>query len=117
MLTNPPVQIAQQSPTGFKEAYDMGYRLRTKYPHLYDAGTTFISWANLYPRVVATARNFVRGFLGESADTLGKVISIDAKGGPDALFNSLGPSDQCPNFKDLNGGSYGMLFLHRSILI
>ena len=111
VLTNPTIQIAQQSPTGFKEAFDLGYRLRTKYPTLYDAGTPFITWANLYPRVVATARNFVRGFLGETADTLGTVISVDAKGGSDALFNSLGPGDQCPNYKDSEGATYSMSLL------
>lgn len=30
VLTNPSIQIAQESPTGFKEAFDLGYRLRTK---------------------------------------------------------------------------------------
>lgn len=66
--------------------------------------------------MVATARNFVRGFLGESADTLGSIITIDAKGGPDALFNSLGPSDQCPSYRDLNGGSYGKFPLSKAAL-
>jgi hypothetical protein len=30
ILTNPPLQIAMQSPTGYKEAYDLGYTLRTR---------------------------------------------------------------------------------------
>jgi acid phosphatase len=30
VLTNPTGQIAQESPTGWKEAFDLGYRLRTK---------------------------------------------------------------------------------------
>lgn len=30
VLTRPDIQIAQQSPTGYKEAMDMGYQLRTR---------------------------------------------------------------------------------------
>ena len=30
VLTNPAAQIAQESPTGWKEAFDMGYKLRTR---------------------------------------------------------------------------------------
>ncbi|KAH8594811.1 histidine phosphatase superfamily [Bisporella sp. PMI_857] len=104
VLTNPSMQIAQESPTGWKEAYDMGYALRTRYPDLYADGTPFISWSNYYPRVIQTAQNFVRGFLGNNADTLGKIFTINAKGSPKALFDSLAPSDLCPNFKDENGG-------------
>jgi hypothetical protein len=31
VLTNPSIQIALESPTGAKEAYDMGYTLKTRY--------------------------------------------------------------------------------------
>ncbi|KAH8682989.1 histidine phosphatase superfamily [Tricladium varicosporioides] len=105
VLTNPSLQIAQESSTGYKEAYDLGYKLRTRYPKLYSYGSPFVSWANLYPRVVQTAQNFVRGFLGPSASTLGQVITVNSTGSPQALFDSLSPSDMCPNFKDGNGGT------------
>ncbi|EPE34607.1 Phosphoglycerate mutase-like protein [Glarea lozoyensis ATCC 20868] len=105
VLTNPTLQIAKESPTGYKEAFDLGYRLRTRYPSLYEVGSPFIAWANLVPRVVETAQNFVRGFLGAQASVLGSVITVNSTGSADAVFNSLGPSDQCPAFKDGNGGS------------
>ena len=31
VLTNPALQIAQESPTGIKEAQDLGYQLRTRF--------------------------------------------------------------------------------------
>ncbi len=79
-----------------------------RYPTLYAAGTPFYSWANLYPRVVATAQNFVRGFLGETAASLGTVVTVNSVGSGDALFDSLGPSDMCPAYSDGNGLTYGM---------
>jgi acid phosphatase len=115
VLTNSAAQIAQESTTGYKEAYDLGYQVRTRsvihtwnfptscgnlrlhfsrYPDLYAYGTPFISWANLYPRVVQTAQNFVRGFMGQTATTLGTVISVNSTGSPEPLFDSLSPSDQ-----------------------
>ncbi|KAH8768667.1 histidine phosphatase superfamily [Hyaloscypha sp. PMI_1271] len=105
VLTNSAAQMSQESTTGYKEAYDLGYQVRTRYPKLYAYGTPFISWANLYPRVVQTAQNFVRGFLGQTATNLGLVISINSTGSPRALFDSLSPSDQCPLFADGNGGT------------
>ncbi|KAA8572224.1 hypothetical protein EYC84_002129 [Monilinia fructicola] len=104
VLTNPDLQIAQESPTGYKEAYDLGYQLRTRYPNLYSYGQPFISWANLYPRVVQTAQNFVRGFLGSTASRLAIVVTINSTGSDAALFDSLSPSDLCPAFLDGNGG-------------
>ncbi|KAI9640136.1 hypothetical protein NHQ30_011538 [Ciborinia camelliae] len=105
VLTNPTLQIAQESPTGYKEAFDLGYQLRTRYPDLYSYGEPFISWANLYPRVVQTAQNFVRGFLGSSASSLGMVVTVNSKGSEEALFDSLSPGDLCPEFVDGNGGT------------
>ncbi|APA14442.1 hypothetical protein SS1G_06333 [Sclerotinia sclerotiorum 1980 UF-70] len=105
VLTIPKLQIAQESPTGYKEAYDLGYQLRTRYPDLYSYGQPFISWANLYPRVVQTAQNFVRGFLGPAASSLGMVVTINSTGSDAALFDSLSPSDLCPAFVDGNGGT------------
>jgi acid phosphatase len=60
--------------------------------------------SNLYERVIQTARMFVQGYMGPSANTLGNVVSINAKGGGLAVGNSLGPSDSCPTFKDTSGG-------------
>ncbi|KAK4122976.1 histidine acid phosphatase, partial [Parathielavia appendiculata] len=103
VLTNPSMQIAMESPTGAKEAYDMGYTLRTRYPDLYNDGQPFMVWANNYTRVLQTAQMFVRGYLGPFASTYGSVVSVTAKGFPDAVGDSLGPSDMCPNFKDTSG--------------
>lgn len=105
VLTNPAAQMSQESTTGYKEAYDLGYQVRTRYPNLYAYGTPFLSWANLYPRVVQTAQNFVRGFLGQTATALGTVITVNSTGSPQALFDSLSPSDLCPLFVDGNGGT------------
>lgn len=79
-----------------------------RYGHLYTEGTPFLSWANFYPRVIQTAQNFVRGFLGHKASELGTVVTVAATASPLALFDSLAPSDLCPNFKDGNGGTYGL---------
>jgi acid phosphatase len=94
-----------QSPTGYKEAFDLGYQLRTRYPGLYNEGDEFYVWSNNYTRVLQTATNFVNGFLGsEHARTLGKIVSVTSKIFPEAVGNSLGPSDMCPNFQDASGG-------------
>ncbi|TPX17645.1 uncharacterized protein E0L32_012056 [Thyridium curvatum] len=103
VLSNPKLQIAMESPTGFKEAFDLGYQVRTRYPHLYNDGDDFMVWANNYTRVLQTAQMFVRGFLGWEADTAGSVIAVTSRGYPGALGNSLGPSDMCPNFQDTSG--------------
>ncbi|SPN96560.1 related to PHO12 - secreted acid phosphatase [Cephalotrichum gorgonifer] len=106
VLTNPDIQIAMVSPTGHKEAADMGYQLRTRYPQLYNDGDEFTIWANNYTRVLQTANSFMNGFLGASAPTLGNIIAVTGKGYAESLGNSLAPSDMCPNFKDASGGDY-----------
>ncbi|KAK4096433.1 histidine acid phosphatase [Parathielavia hyrcaniae] len=105
VLTHPSMQIAMQSPTGAKEAFDMGYTLRTRYPDLYTDGEPFIVWANNYTRVLQTAKMFVHGYLGPFASTYGSVVSVTSRGFPEAVGNSLGPSDMCPNFKDTSGAA------------
>lgn len=99
VLTNAAVQIAMESPTGAKEAQDLGYKLRTLYPQLYSEGDDFYVWANNYTRVIQTAKFFVQGFLGFAAADSGSVVSVTSTGYAGAIGNSLGPSDQCPNFK------------------
>ncbi|OIW29655.1 histidine acid phosphatase [Coniochaeta ligniaria NRRL 30616] len=106
VLTNPSLQIAMESPTGYKEAYDLGYTLRTRYPNLYTEGDPFPVWANNYTRVLQTAQNFVRGYLGTNAATLGSVIAVTSKGFPAALADTLAPSDMCPLFADDEGTAY-----------
>ncbi|KAK7935821.1 hypothetical protein PG985_001316 [Apiospora marii] len=103
VLTNPSKQIAMESPTGVKEAQDMGYQLRTRYPNLYKDGDDFIVWANNYTRVLQTAQMFVRGFLGWESDSLGSVVSVTSKRFPGGIGDSLAPSDMCPNFADDEG--------------
>ncbi|RYP12410.1 hypothetical protein DL767_011321 [Monosporascus sp. MG133] len=106
VLTNPALQIANENPTGAKEAYDFGYTLRTRYPDLYQQGDEFMVWSNNYTRVLQTASMFVLGFLGFAAAQNGSVISVTSRGFPAAVGDTLGPSDMCPNFEDMNGGDY-----------
>ncbi|KAK7954041.1 histidine acid phosphatase [Apiospora saccharicola] len=103
VLTNPSKQIAMESPTGIKEAQDMGYQLRTRYPSLYKDGDNFMVWANNYTRVLQTAHMFIRGFLGWESDSLGSVVAVTSKGFPGGVGDSLAPSDMCPNFADGEG--------------
>jgi len=103
VLTNPSRQIAMLSPTGVKEAQDMGYQLRTKYSNLYSDHDDFVVWANNYTRVLQTAEMFVRGYLGWEASTRGSVVAVTGKGFPGGIGDSLAPSDMCPNFKDTEG--------------
>ncbi|KAK3307349.1 histidine acid phosphatase [Chaetomium strumarium] len=105
VVTNPPMQIAMESPTGYKESYDLGYTLRTRYPDLYNDGQYFPVWANNYTRVLQTAQMFVRGYLGPFAPTYGNVVSVTAKGFVGAVGDSLAPSDMCPNFVDTSGAT------------
>ncbi|CAN8095916.1 unnamed protein product [Discula destructiva] len=106
VLTNVDLQIAMVSPTGAKEAHDLGYQLRTRYPQLYNEGDDFVVWANNYTRVLQTAKLFVQGFLGFTAAESGSVVSVTSKGFTGAIGNSLSPSDMCPNFLDSSGGDY-----------
>lgn len=103
VLTNPVLQIAMESPTGYKEAHDLGYTLRTRYPNLYSEGERFFVWANNYTRVLQTAQNFLHGFLGSNAASYGTVVSVTSKGFPAAVGDTLAPSDMCPNFHDDEG--------------
>ncbi|KAJ6073322.1 hypothetical protein N7467_011407 [Penicillium canescens] len=110
VLSNPSLQLAQESMTGWKEASDLGYQLRAKYPHFYQDGNPFYVWANQYKspinssRVVQTARAFIRGYLFEYADTYGTVVSVNSTGSNSAIGNSLGPSDSCPAFGSTTSG-------------
>lgn len=106
VLTNTDLQIAMVSPTGAKEAHDMGYMLRTRYPQLYNEGDDFVVWANNYTRVIQTAKMFVQGYLGFAAAERGSVASVTSTGYTDNIGNSLAPSDQCPLFADNSGGDY-----------
>ncbi|KAF5669939.1 secreted acid phosphatase [Fusarium heterosporum] len=98
-LTNPAIQIAQLSKTGYKELFDMGYTIRTRYPDLYQEGDNFVVWANNYTRVLQTAKLFLHGFLGTNS-SLGTVVSVTGKGFPAHLGDTLAPSDMCPTFVD-----------------
>ncbi|KAJ5089430.1 phosphoglycerate mutase-like protein, partial [Penicillium argentinense] len=110
ILTNPTLQIAQESMTGWKEASDLGYQLRARYPDFYEDGNPFFVWANQYQnpinesRVVQTARAFVNGYLYEFADAYGTVVSVNSTGSVNAIGNSLGPSDACPEFSSISSG-------------
>ncbi|GLA51186.1 hypothetical protein AnigIFM63604_007538 [Aspergillus niger] len=102
--------MSQESMTGWKEATDLGYQLRARYPHFYKDGSPFYAWANAYQyplnesRVIQTARAFVNGYLYEYADTYGTVVSVNSTGSVSAIGNSLGPSDMCPAFSSISSG-------------
>ncbi|KAJ5281211.1 phosphoglycerate mutase-like protein [Penicillium angulare] len=93
VLTNPTLQMASESMTGWKED-----------------GNPFYVWANQYKypinesRVVQTARAFVNGYLYEFAETYGTVVSVNSTGSTSAIGNSLGPSDSCPTFASTSSG-------------
>ncbi|OTB16807.1 hypothetical protein K445DRAFT_316285 [Daldinia sp. EC12] len=106
VLEDPASQIGMENPTGVKEALDLGYTLRTRYPGLYREGDDFMVWANNYTRVLQTASTFVRGYLGVAASQKGSIISVTSRGFPAGVGDSLAPSDMCPNFKDSEGGEY-----------
>ncbi|TDZ14109.1 Acid phosphatase PHO12 [Colletotrichum orbiculare MAFF 240422] len=106
VLTNPSSQIANLSPTGYKEAHDLGYTLRTRYPDLYQEGDEFMVWANNYSRVIQTAKLFVQGYLGTNATVLGDIVSVTSRGFPGGIGDSLAPSDMCPAFEDTEGGDH-----------
>ncbi|KAH7014213.1 histidine acid phosphatase [Microdochium trichocladiopsis] len=97
------LQVAMENPTGTKEAFDYGYTLRTRYPDFYKTGDEFMVWANNYTRVLQTAEKFVGGYLGAFARTNGSIISVTGKGFPQAIGDTLAPSDMCPTFKDSEG--------------
>ncbi|KAJ1323904.1 acid phosphatase [Microdochium nivale] len=103
VLENKAQQIAMENPTGAKEAFDMGYQLRTRYPDLYKTGDEFVVWANNYTRVLQTADKFVHGYLGVFGKTNGSVISVSGKGFPGGTGDTLAPSDLCPRFADTEG--------------
>jgi hypothetical protein len=80
--------------------------IQPSYPDLYHEGDAFTVWANNYTRVLQTAQNFVRGYLGNPASTLGSVVAVTAKGFPANIGDTLAPSDMCPLFKDDEGAAY-----------
>jgi acid phosphatase len=99
-------QIAQESPGGYKELYDMGGTYRQRYAELYEYNTPFTMWANYYsgsPRVRDSARLFARGFLGPNATDLGSIYALNSSD-LRSWQNSLGPSDLCLAYNDNGGG-------------
>ncbi|OBT95588.2 hypothetical protein VE01_05912 [Pseudogymnoascus verrucosus] len=107
VLRNPELELSLVSLGGYKELYDMGYTYRTRYPQLYSENQTFLAWANMYqanqPRVVDSARLFVRGYVGPDSTTRGSVYVLNNTD-PRGVANSLAPSDLCPMYKDTSGG-------------
>lgn len=103
VLESKDLQIAMENPLGTKEAFDYGYQLRTRYPDFYKTGDEFMVWANNYTRVIQTAEKFVGGYLGAFTRTNGSVIAVTSKIFPEAIGDSLAPSDQCPTFRDTEG--------------
>lgn len=96
--------VSDESITGYREAFDLGVSLRSRYPTFYTPGDKFWVYANDYPRVVETAQNWLRAYVGVNASYggLGTVYALNSKT-PDSLGNSLSPSDLCPNYVDNSG--------------
>lgn len=108
VLSDPAAQIAQVSPTGYKELTNMGAAWRMRYADLYEYNTPFTMWANWYsssPRVRDSARMFAHGFLGPNATELGTIYALNGSD-PRSWMNSLAPSDICPAYKDDGGSPY-----------
>ncbi|KAG6010182.1 hypothetical protein E4U21_007659 [Claviceps maximensis] len=99
-LSHPDIQVGQLSPTGYKELYDLGFTLRTRYPKLYREGRDFYVWANNYTRVLQSAQAFVRGYMGANTSLHGHIVSVTSRGMPAHLGDTLAPSDMCPSFSD-----------------
>ncbi|RMZ67995.1 histidine acid phosphatase [Pyrenophora seminiperda CCB06] len=106
VLSKPEAQIANVSPTGWKELHEMGTTWRLRYPDLYEYNTPFTMWANYYtsgPRVRDSARLFAQGFVGPNATDLTTIYALNASD-PSSWGNSLAPSDLCKAYND-EGGS------------
>lgn len=97
--------MSTESITGYREAYDLAIQLRTKYPTFYTPGESYHVFANDYPRVIETAQNFLRAYIGVNAsEGLGTVYAVTSTGSG-ALGNSLAPSDLCPSYVDSSGAN------------
>ncbi|KAF1979613.1 acid phosphatase PHO12 precursor [Bimuria novae-zelandiae CBS 107.79] len=108
VLSDPSAQIAQISPTGYKELTEMGATWRLRYSDLYEYNTPFTLWANWYkssPRVRDSARMFAHGFLGPNATELGTIYALNSSD-PASWMNSLATSDLCPAYEDEEGGAH-----------
>jgi acid phosphatase len=106
VLSNPDAQIANVSPTGWKELHEMGTTWRLRYPDLYEYNTPFTMWSNYYtsgPRVRDSARLFAQGFVGPNATDLTTIYALNASD-PASWGNSLAASDLCKAYDD-EGGS------------
>ncbi|CAN9292924.1 unnamed protein product [Alternaria alternata] len=106
VLSDPDAQIANISPTGWRELHDMGTTWRLRYPDLYDYNTAFTMWANYYtsgPRVRDSARLFAQGFVGPNATDLTTIYALNASD-PASWGNTLAPSDLCKAYNDAGGG-------------
>ncbi|KAJ6195985.1 acid phosphatase PHO12 precursor [Bipolaris maydis] len=108
VLSNPEAQIANLSPTGWKELHEMGTTWRLRYPDLYEYNTPFTMWSNYYtsgPRVRDSARLFAQGFVGPNATDLSTIYALNASN-PASWGNSLAPSDLCKAYNDDEGSPF-----------
>ncbi|KAK7541016.1 acid phosphatase PHO12 precursor [Phyllosticta citribraziliensis] len=109
VLTNPTLQIANLSATGYAELAAMGQHYRARYPDLFPSNDdSFTLWSNLYassPRVLDSAKLFTRSYLSNTTVD-GTIIVLNATA-PEAVpgGDSLSPSDACPAFDDNGGGA------------
>ncbi|EXJ80373.1 hypothetical protein A1O1_08517 [Capronia coronata CBS 617.96] len=107
-VQNPSLQLSSEAITGYREVFDLGVSLRARYPDFFSPGGPVHVFANDYPRVIETAQNFLRAYLGVNASqgpVLGTVFAVNSTGSSSALGNSLAPSDLCPNYHDDSGAN------------
>jgi acid phosphatase len=108
VLSYPERQIANLSPTGWKELHAMGTDWRLRYADLYEYNTPFTMWSNYYksgPRVRDSARLFAQGFVGPNATALTTIYALNSSD-PDSWGNSLATSDLCTAYNDESGSPY-----------
>jgi acid phosphatase len=108
VLSYPERQIANLSPTGWKELHAMGTDWRLRYPDLYEYNTPFTMWVNFYksgPRVRDSARLFAQGFVGPNATALTTIYALNSSD-PSSWGNSLATSDLCKAYNDESGSPY-----------
>ncbi|KAL9113763.1 MAG: hypothetical protein Q9227_002208 [Pyrenula ochraceoflavens] len=88
-----------ESITGERELVTLARELRARYPELQPHGHAFTTYANLYPRVVQSARIFTQEYAPD-----GSILVINSTS-PKAFGNSLAPSDLCPLYHDSAGAA------------
>lgn len=92
--------------SGYASMNLAGANFRRKYGHLYEENNTLPFFTASQERIVITASNVAKGFLGPNWANYSKFIVLNET--EEMGLNSLTPSEGCPNFDgDYNGDYYG----------